>query len=198
MPVHNIKIEVSFYIALAVAIILLPVRLVFSWVIAVAVHEFAHYLALKLTGVDVYKIRVSLSGVRMGVDELSGWRAVVCSLAGPIGGLLPLIIRRWMPCTAICATLHSCYNLIPIFTLDGGRALEAVLVKVLGNRVGDRVHFIFSCTLVCAIIVATFYVCLRYNFPLWILLTLFMIISFNILKISLQRWLTNSTIVKTF
>jgi len=165
-----VKIEPGLYLFLAAAVLVLPLRLVIAWALAVTIHELSHYLALKLCGIIMRNIRISVSGIMMQVEELNGWKEIICSLAGPAGGLHLLLLSRWLPCTAICGLLHSCYNLLPIFSLDGGRAFKVVLIKLLGMRTGNKVHYFISCGLIAVLAIAGVYLCLCFDLILWPLL----------------------------
>lgn len=46
---------------------------------------------------------------------------------GPIFGLLPVLLWEKCPRLAFCATLLSAWNMLPIYPLDGGRALRLLL-----------------------------------------------------------------------
>ena len=113
--------------ALAILLLLLPLQWVFAWFGAVAFHEACHYWALRLCGNPIYGIKLTLSGAYIETEELSRGKGCICALAGPLGGFLLLLFARWLPRMAVCALFQSAYNLLPIFPLDGGRALRCAL-----------------------------------------------------------------------
>lgn len=152
-----IKIESGFYIYAAILLLLFPLRLVFAWLIAVAVHELSHYLILRLCGVDVLTIRIRNIGIEMDTTPMTLWQEFICALAGPVGGLLLLIPARYMPCTAICAFIQSVFNLIPIFPLDGGRALRCVLCRMFGANKGTQISKWIGCFGLIVIIICILY-----------------------------------------
>ena len=57
------------------------------------------------------------------------WKVVFCALSGPFLGLLLFCALRhaWTDCAEI-SLLLSIINLLPVLPLDGGRALNALLV----------------------------------------------------------------------
>lgn len=62
-------------------------------------------------------------------EDLGPFRNVLCILAGPCLGALPLLAMKWIPRTAVCSLVLTVYNLVPLWPLDGGRVL-----KILTNR----------------------------------------------------------------
>ena len=177
--VQNLKIDAGFYINLAVAVLFIPTRLLCAWLLAVAIHELSHYIALKLCGVSVYNIKFSAFGVTMLVGELNGWKELVCALSGPLGGMIPILLRRWMPLTAILGFLLSCFNLLPILSLDGGRALRTVAVMLFGKGFGNLLHRIISISLIVLIAFIVLYFSVRYYLALLIPPILFLLFVLN-------------------
>lgn len=133
---NRLRIDHSFFIFAAAFLLMVPLKLAIAWTLVVTVHELSHYIALKLCSVEVFGIRIGISGVRMETAEMTKKQEFICALAGPAGGLLLLLAARWMPCTAICAFVHALYNLLPVYPLDGGRALQCVANRVLGEDKG--------------------------------------------------------------
>jgi stage IV sporulation protein FB len=120
----SLFISSGYCFALAVMILLLPPKWIMSAMIAALIHELCHYLAIlacsgKTAGVGLYSF-----SARMALPEMSRGKEMLCALAGPMGGLLLLLLVRWLPRVAVCGALQSVYNLLPIYPLDGGRALR--------------------------------------------------------------------------
>lgn len=139
-----VKVDPGFFLNFACLILLIPMKLIFAWAIAVVVHELSHLVALRLCGVNVSAIRLSAAGMQICTGAMDAWKELVCAIAGPAGGFCLLFAARWLPCTAIFACVHSLYNLLPIFPLDGGRALRCVLIELCGVRLGERISAVIG------------------------------------------------------
>ena len=135
---QNIKVDVGFYLIIASAVLVIPLKLLLGWLIAVAVHELCHYLALRFCNVEVYKLRICVRGVIMDTAPMDNYKELICALAGPLGGLSLLLLRHWMPFAAICGFVHSCYNLLPVPPLDGGRALRCIFLGLCNLKVVEK------------------------------------------------------------
>ena len=135
---RNIRVEFGFYLFLACGALLLPIKLLFAWLLAVAVHEVFHLLVLRCFRVQIFSFRITSRGAVIETEPLPGYKECICALAGPLGGLLLLLLRRWLPFTAICGLLHSCYNLIPIYPLDGGRAVRSGLIWARNLKASEK------------------------------------------------------------
>ena len=124
---HKLAISPYVYIMLPAALLVLPIPWALGWCIAVFVHELGHYIALRLCRVPICLIEITPFGIRMHTGQMSGGETLLCALAGPLFGLLLLGLSSYMPYTALCAFLQSLFNLLPIYPMDGGRALRAIL-----------------------------------------------------------------------
>ena len=122
----SICVKPELLLALAFLLLLLPLQWIIAWFAAVAVHEACHFWALRLCGNRIFRVELKLSGAYMETEALSKGKGFMCALAGPIGGLLLLLLAPLFPRLAICGLFQSCYNLLPIFPLDGGRALRCL------------------------------------------------------------------------
>ena len=120
------RLDWCVFLLLAVALLILPLRWLIAVMLAAAVHELGHYAALRLCGADIRDFKIGLGGAQMSVGTLGRWQELFCALAGPIAGLSLIFLARWLPRTAVCACIQSAYNLLPVYPLDGGRAVRCI------------------------------------------------------------------------
>lgn len=121
----------GFCLIVAAMVLFLPLPWIGAMVLAASVHEMGHYFAIRIlcgrgVGVHLYSF-----AARMPLPEMARWKECVCALAGPLAGLSLLLAARWLPRTAVFALGQSVYNLMPIYPLDGGRALCCLLSMTL-------------------------------------------------------------------
>ena len=139
-PWRNNWLTASGSLLLALSLLLLPLRWVLAWLLAVAVHEGCHMLAVWLCGGSLESLRLNGWGASMVANDLTAPQELLCVLAGPIGGAVVLLpLMRYLPATAVCGLLQSAYNLLPFIDLDGGRALRIVLEFLLPKEKVERV-----------------------------------------------------------
>lgn len=135
----SMAVSGGFLILLALMVLILPLQWVTAALIAALFHEWCHILAIRLCGGKTSGLEVGAGGARLQAKGLSRGQELVCSLAGPLGGLFLLLFARWIPRTAVCAGFQSLFNLLPIYPLDGGRALHCL-------GIGDRGCQLIECT----------------------------------------------------
>ena len=130
------SVDADVYIITVFVVLILPLRLLLGFIAAIFFHELCHYIALRLTNANVYAVRLQATGITMGTAPLACRQELFCSLAGPFGSLLIVAGARYWPCAALFALGQSLFNLLPIFPLDGGRALRCILCRVQGKDRG--------------------------------------------------------------
>ncbi len=116
---------------LAALLLLFPLQWVLAAILAAAFHELCHWAAIVLCARQPVPVHYYTYGARMTLPPMSRLQEVLCALAGPAGGLCLLLFARWLPRTAVCAAFQSLYNLLPIYPMDGGRALDSLLSLLL-------------------------------------------------------------------
>lgn len=112
------------YIIWALLILLLPLRWVLGFALAAGFHELCHVGMIILLKGSIHSVRVKPTGICMGVSGLTFGQELLCALSGPMGGLFLVSFVRIFPEMALVALGQSLFNLLPIYPLDGGRALR--------------------------------------------------------------------------
>ena len=107
----------------------------------IAVHELGHMAALIIMGASPTRLDATLLGFRLDyVSDLKPAGALLAALSGPALGLAYAFFcaacgRRWendfLLLSAGLGVIINGFNLIPVFPLDGGRALYALLTILL-------------------------------------------------------------------
>lgn len=150
----------------ALLILVLPLKWLCAAIIAAAWHELCHWLAIKMMGGRLLRVSVGSSGTVMEAEVMAPWKKLVCSLAGPLGGLLLLMLLRWFPRIAVCATVQSVYNLLPLRPLDGGQVLRcctAIFLHPLkAQKICVTVEHALKAGIVAAALCCTFFLKLGY------------------------------------
>lgn len=135
--------------------------------LAALIHELGHLAAAVACGVRIRGMRLDLFGARLELPGLLSYRQeLTVALGGPAANLLTaaVLFRTWTVCGCpVCgaspslsgwalvsgvllpASLGLCaVNLLPIASLDGGRALACLLSLTFGADIAHRVLRLLS------------------------------------------------------
>ena len=126
------EVRPGFIILCALACLLLPEPLFWPLLSMGALHEAGHLAALSLCAVPVEGLQLGFFGAVIGTGTASPGREAICALAGPAVNLFAfLALRRAWPGAAVVSLALGACNLLPLRPLDGGRALSALLLRLL-------------------------------------------------------------------
>lgn len=148
-PERGVHVSASFFLLAALALIVSPVEIAASVLLAALLHECGHLLALKAFRVPVEGLRLTALGAELyarGARRLSYARELAVTLAGcganlACGFLTALAARRlsWEGGFLFAGAhfLLAAFNLLPIPPLDGSRALTLAVSFCFGPAAGD-------------------------------------------------------------
>ena len=107
--------------------------------LAALLHELGHMVALWYYGVPIRDIRLTSLGAVMRVGAISCRAELVSAAAGPVvNALLAAAFIRPFPIFGLCNLGLFLFNILPLYPLDGGRMLRAVLQRRLDPLNADR------------------------------------------------------------
>lgn len=135
----EIRIPIVTVICLVGLIIIEPSVYLGLILLSVLLHETGHFAAMLALGVRVEKITVLPLGIDMKRQEkyISYPRQMLIDLAGITVNLIMFFVFRGCEFFAYTNLLYALINLLPVKGLDGGNALEALLLFLCSY---DRAH----------------------------------------------------------
>lgn len=150
-PFLVLILAISFYFRLESYVI--PI------VLAMLLHECGHLLALCLQNKRILQVRFELFGAVIRSEPLPYMQELLCALAGPIVNLTcGVLLRNTASCAAVIHLSVFLFNMLPLYPLDGGRALFVLLsIALPAERVRRVVHIarvMISLAIMCAAVSA--------------------------------------------
>ena len=121
---ERIETDAGFWLVLAMMVLLFPLRFLTGVLVAAMIHECGHLLAIRLTGGRVLSVRLHGGGARIETAPMTPGQEALCALAGPGFGALTILAWRVFPELALAGLFQTAFNLLPVYPLDGGRALR--------------------------------------------------------------------------
>ena len=132
---RSVDIDGGFWLILGLMVLLFPLRFLVGVLLAALIHELGHLLALKMAGGRVLSIRLCSFGARIEAAPMSPGRAALCALAGPAAGALTIFAYKFFPELALAGLVQTVFNLLPVYPLDGGRAVRNICCKIRDFRI---------------------------------------------------------------
>ena len=138
-PERGLHVSWSFWLLILLAAIVSPLTIVLSILLAAALHECGHLLALRAFHVPIEGVRLSAFGAVLharGAQRLSYGRELVVTLAGCGMNLVCGVLTAWFSLHYVWVEgfvfagahiLLCAFNLLPIPPLDGSKVLAVLL-----------------------------------------------------------------------
>lgn len=138
MEKARLRISPGFPVLVCLLVCLGGLPTAIPFLLAAALHEAGHLLALWVLGIPVYGLELRASGAVIRAGLRGEPREAWAILAGPtVNLLLAAVGCRLVPLLSLYSLVFGLYNLLPVYPLDGGRLCSLLLPKMLG-RFGER------------------------------------------------------------
>lgn len=129
-PEILLNLSVQAYLLLALIVLVIPIGWILSGMLAAVFHELCHYAVILFCSGNITQVRICDNGVVIEAADLQPWQELLGEIAGPIGSFLLVTFIRRFPILGICAFVQGAFNLLPVFPLDGGRAVRTLIEMV--------------------------------------------------------------------
>lgn len=174
----DVCVTVGAVLAAFVLCLLLPVRTLFVSLLSLFAHESAHCITANRLGVPVRRITVYPLGAVLSLEPAAGTRneplwialsaplcnLIVCGASAAVLHLVPVHadLARLCMATNLCLGVG---NLLPIWPLDGGRVLHALLERAHSPCFAKAVSYAVSSVLCLGILICGAYAVHRRMVP---------------------------------
>ena len=128
MKLPDVQATAGFYLMAAASVLILPLNVLLSFVLAASIHELCHILALFFFRNTVQEIHLSAFGAEIATGQLYPSQELICAAAGPVGSLLLTLFSKQMPLVALFGLCQGLFNLLPIYPMDGGRMVRSIFL----------------------------------------------------------------------
>ena len=171
MKIGKVRISGGALLALAAVYFFDTAEFALYVLIAAAAHELGHFLACRALGLRLECFEIEMWGFNLRVEGVMPYRAdVLAVLAGPFASLLLSLLAAAAARYGVfqdgyllagLSFLFFFMNILPIYPLDGGRALYALLALRSGPETADKVCTVVGCALILILLCAGAYVFIR-------------------------------------
>jgi stage IV sporulation protein FB len=142
-----------------------------AFVLSVGLHEAGHMAALAVLDCPIRRLRLTAVGAELDTAPLSYRQEALCALAGPLVNLgLFVLLRRPWPMAAALSLGLAVFNLLPVWPLDGGRALASLAVWFMTPEEGRVVTQLAAGASLCFVCAAAVVTSWHFRLGIWPLL----------------------------
>lgn len=180
--VGRVVVEISYPFAamLALLLVLDTKKIAVAGLLATFIHEMGHFLWMYFSKTSIRSVCFTISGIQMKTrtKKVAGYGSEAClALAGPslnlfAAGICTIFLRTPFGEKLVLTNLvMMAVNILPIQSLDGGSALEALLCLKLSREQAEKISFIVSVLCLIPLTLLGFLIVFQsqYNFTLLIL-----------------------------
>ena len=175
-------------------LLFVPIQWAIGWTIAALIHEAGHVTVLCIWGIKIHAVRIGILGAKIETEPISPAVEAICAVCGPVAGLLTILLREALPYIAVSALVQSAYNLLPVFPLDGGRAMNALLNLCLPSACAAKISRCISIFMIVITFVCGIYISVKCDLGFLPILFPGIPLIFTVRKNSLHCGQKNSTI----
>ena len=122
------------YFVGALALLILPLQWVWAVFIAAVCHELGHIVAVCILKGRIRSIRIGIGGAVITASSMEPWKVLASTLAGPAVSLILSGFMGRFPRVAFAGLMQGMYNLLPLYPLDGGRAVEIITKHIIPEK----------------------------------------------------------------
>lgn len=181
-----VRFDSRVWIVWSFLLLSVPLRWLIAMAAAVLIHELFHAVAILLLGGRIHGICVTASGVVIEASGIHGKTELLCAIAGPVGSFCLLLFIRLFPVLGLCGLIHGLFNLLPVYPLDGGRALKSILESIDAHSAAaryDMAEMFFLLLFVCV----SLYISVRFDFGMFPFLFCIFMITNALLRKRLEK-----------
>jgi len=152
----KIRVTLPFCVLLAIMYLLDLGNVFLPTLFAVIIHEAAHILAIYSLGARPDRIDIRARGISVNVpnmEYMSYLKEIIIAAAGPLAGIVTagvgLLAAKFFDLHSLdfftgINVVVTAINLVPVYPLDGGRIMLALMLKCLPLRAAYTVSYVLS------------------------------------------------------
>lgn len=145
-----------------------PAQTFAPFLLSVALHEAAHLLVLRLLGAKIHRLRLAGSGAVIVTQPLRHRQEIAAAAAGPAANFLLLFFAaQRFPVLALINLFLLAYNLLPLYPLDGGRIIRAVLQLLFSRRTAECIERVIGLICLLSLLAISCYITCKWHAGLW-------------------------------